>query len=861
MDYSDNVLVGLPPGGGKTVLAELFVLSFLLQEALREESKDAGQHRVFYVTSNEDVVERRGLSWRMKFEEGLQQQVAHLTRAASVSQPETHRLLRSAPIVVVSAAALVNLVRREDPILRSMTHLIVDHLHLLRSAEGRFLEECIASLNSEPFLANGGTARPRLLGLTYPLITTNELGRWLAVPAAQRFNYGNSYRALQVRMETVDLPGARAREETALLSTLRYLQRPAYAAVPAVCFVPTADLAVRFARRVLLQCRDFIPEVPLNHDVEDEQLALFLAAGVAYLHHGTSLFDTLSVLELLDEPAVHPTSKASLPLILVCTYDVAGRLPAAAFVHGFLCPERPTGGLSEEEDGSREVAVVTSSDCTVSETLQMTSRVMQACLLYVRPTRRFMWSNLLNEPLPLESYLRYPSDFRETVNAAVARGVVENRTDVLRVLRAHYFLYHLQSNPNFYGVASLSAGEVGLFASEFADHVTALLEADGCVEVHGGSEDPHAALTSTRRGRAVAHHCIATDSVVQLAERLASLSAPDLTTLWECLTLSSEELAPRNVGEAAKVTDPAEGRALQTLVRCLATLPAVGRLAAHFDKLGEHLKLFALLLAYGTRVLPGMLHYEQTVLQRQEKLQQSPAYSEGNTVQVHPFELAEGIPAAERKLLCDIPLPIALRFTRAVEELLPLVVRVVAAAVETLDGAEHGSAVLSFMRLHQSFYQQRWYADPTAIPPSPSSPRVTDLTVQTAVHTKYEREVLTLSVAATIQHPSATPSGEEESVDHTPYEWWLACWAQAKQKKDSPACLMALRAQEMTPADGTIEDDNHQNNNENWNLRGDLFFPISALKTCTGETDLDAVSITVEIIHKTTPTTHKKIVF
>jgi pre-mRNA-splicing helicase BRR2 len=749
LDHPRNLLVGVPSGGGKTVLAELFVLQFLLEEATKEtERQSKAEHqqqldveggavaaelrpgKLLYLTSNADVVHRRALDWRYKFGEVLKQHVVELSAGDSDSGDGSRaKKLASATIALATGEQLIRLVRRGDPALAGVTHIVVDHLHLLRSPEGQAMEECVARLNAEPFLVRYGAGRARILGLTYPLISTAEVGRWLKVSASHQFNYGNSYRQLRVRLVGMDLPGPRSRYESGAVAALKLLRRPAYAAVPTVVFVPTTRQAKDMAQRVLLRCRDnYIPD-STEHATDDARLAVYLAAGVAYLHRGTSELDLLTIQELVDQPAIHAETQASLPLLLVCTFDAAWRLPAALFTNAVVCSGERLARF-ESEEGERGM---TYKDCSAVELMQMCTRAMNETVLYCRSPRVWVWGKLLNEPLPLESSMRYADDFRDTVNAAIAQGRAANRADVLRVLSSHYVLYHVKSNLHFYGVPT--AADVPVYASSVVSHVVNALKALGCVEElrmrhdHDGAaeedadaeeEDPHAPLRPTARGMALAHHCVAVSTAEELlralpgsleSERKKATLYDTTTYLWRTLAYHCEELTPARLGDAARVTEAAEYRALHSLARALPESLGVRYIDIDFSAAGT--KVYLLVLAYSCRLFPPAYFFATASLPTEGEAAESRGAFDAH--HDHIFYHAATSPEVRAALCSGVPADLAVRLAEDIRTMLPSVRHVVSATVELLDGDTQSWAVERLIRLTAALHQQLWESEPAVL--------------------------------------------------------------------------------------------------------------------------------------------------
>lgn len=687
--------------------------------------------KLLYITSNADVVHRRALDWRYKFGEVLKQRVVELCGDGTTDAAAE---VATASIVLASGEQLIRLVRSGDPVLAGVTHIVVDHLHLLRAPEGQAMEECVARLNSEPYLVRRGAGRARVLGLTYPLISTAELGRWLKVSASHQYNYGASYRQLRVRMMGMELPGPRSRFESGVVAALKLLRRPSYAAVPTVVFVPTARQAREVAQRVLLRCRDnCIPETT-TYVTDDARLAVYMATGVAYLHAGTSELDALAMQELVDAPALHPTTQAPLPLCLVCAFDAAWRLPAALFTNAMVCcGERLTAFTGE--DGERGMV---HRDCSAVELMQMASRAMNEAVLCCRAARVWVWGKLLNEPLPLESGLRYADDFRDSVNAAVAQGRAHNRIDVLRVLSSHYFLYHVKSNLHFYGVPT--AADVSAYASSFASHVVNSLKELRCIEElrmrsrgddgasaegaaeeegeEGADEDPHAPLRPTVRGMALAHHCIAVSTAEELvqvlpgsleAERKKAALYDSTTCLWQTLAHHCAELSPAQLGDAARVTEAAEYRALHSLARALPDSLGVRYIDLDFSAPGT--KVYLLVLAYCTRLFPADGGDDASAGAEGGS---GAAAAQGSRAAAfdahygHPLYHAAVDPSTRDALCGAVSADVARRLAQDVRAVLPAVRRVVSAIVELLDGETQAWAVVRLVRFVACLWQQEW---------------------------------------------------------------------------------------------------------------------------------------------------------
>eukprot|EP00796_Vickermania_ingenoplastis_P011097 gene11097-7724_t len=723
-----NMFIGVPPGGGKTALAEMFVLQFLLSSALRAEEQAeaakapeaeagpgearkvggvgasasphtaAAQTKLLYLTVNEDVASRRYMDWACRLEPALQAKVVKLD-AFHDATAHLEALTSTSPrIIVATGATLLPLVRREEPLLlRDVTHIVVDHLHLLRTEEGRAMEECIARLQSgPPYLTCGGAQRARLLALSYPLISSVEVCRWLKIYTSRQFNFSNACRQLHVRVEGLELPNARIRAETGIIGALQLLLRQQYARLPCVIFVPTERDAEEVARRVLLRCRPPHTEVrdtaggAAAVEVEDPRLAVLLESGVGYFHRNTSPADELALLERLY------SGEADTPLLLVCAFQAANRLPAAAFNVAIITTTERVAADSQEEaevaDGPLEVV----RPVKAAALLEMASRAALEATVFCPISRRWAWSKLLNDPLPLESSMRYPENFADSINAAVARRRVKTKVDVLRLLKTHYFLYHLKSNPHFYDVPRVE--DISRFATALTFRVVEWLSQRGCLRVEGereGEDNPHALLLPLARGLAVAEHGICLQSVegIDMAlEQMRATSRLTVAGVWRAVTAAAAELSTNALGDVSTPEDPEQTSALFTIARLL---PEKFHVQFHnLDFKEEGIKLFLLVLAGCAGFLPPWLE---------------------DPIQDHPFGRAPLEPH-DAALLRQIPQEVALRLVHDIRTALPLVLRVLTGVVRVMLPSAAGGPWLPvryLMHLAQCVPLQCWIDAPS----------------------------------------------------------------------------------------------------------------------------------------------------
>lgn len=857
MEGEESVFIALPPGGGKTVVAELFILQYLLSTKMKQEERDdevdhsaaekprkGESHRsrqpvqkpkLLYITVQPEVADRHYMEWSYRFGSLLECDVFRLDALHS----EREHLLQQSEsnLIVTTGAELAPLVRREElTLLSDVTHIIVDHMHLLRSSEGRGLEVCVAKLLSSPYTSVGGR-RPRLLAMSYPLISAVEVCKWLRIMPRNQFNFSNSCRQLVVRVEGQDLPSARSRYETGVMSVIQLLHREPHSA-PAVLFVPTKRDAEAVAKRVLLRCREVPSEKEAAgnedeelEDVEDPQLALLLAAGVAYLHSGTSPRDEITILERLDA-AISSHNVGAPPLILVCDFRSVGRLPAAAFRLACVCSSeriayhRPSAVSAEEMEDSV-------SSLSASELLQMVSRSANVALVFCPAYRRWLWSQLLMEPLPLESSLRYPIDFADSVNSAIALGRVRTKIDVLRLLQSHYFLYHLKTNPHFYGVPS--ADDIPLYASDLTYRVVQLLGERGCVKVEGeedGEDNPHAVLRPLPRGLSAATNNILLETMELLdegMEELASTSVLSAAVMWRLVCKSSLEIAA--LGPAVSCSDDVEEcDGLFTLARLLPSAFGVNFIDLDFREPG--MKLYLLGLGYAA----GFMRSIAT-----DPLD-------------HPFSQAP-LPPAELQLLLHIPVEVAQGLAADLLRVLPVASRVVRGVIPLLPGKAGWVPVEQLVHFHQRLSSPNasagaWSCEEPGRRQKTSHTPLGQLSAKGAVtEVKRPHDVegegeLVFTVSMTVELREQNPNHAASLLD-TATPWWASCVASTPGGESGSAAADPLLASDnrvLTVQSVVLKGcDDHKPPSS---LAVEIHFPVEVMQ----ELNLEEVTLTAVLI-------------
>lgn len=599
-DHAPDMFVGVPAGHGKTVLAELYILRFLRDRTTSRHDGGA----LLYVTAHPDVASRRFAEWEKKFEL-LGANVAHLTTLIGYSGAEAvATALKGVSIIIACAESILPLLRRGGDELFSVTHLVVDHAHLLRDSGFKAFESVVARLTSAPYLLYSGARRPHILTLSLPLRNYDDVCEWLKIPTA--INYGKSFRTGE--LSTIcgcDAPGYHNRFEQCKLSIKRLLEdeNSVVGRGCTVVFVPSSKEAIQLCREHLnfvqrvkgdsarIDIHEKLRSMLGGDDNEDDDVLFedaFLGkcvetGGVGFLTRRTSDCDVGLLLYL---------SRNAGPITVFATFDSAWRLPAVAFDTSIVAlNERRVAAAKDTEELSAQLW----TDCSISEVLQMTSRGHRP-FVYCRKSSRWAMHQFVNELLPLESCNRDALDFCEAVNAAVAQGYARDMKQLLKVLRTHYVYYHCKSNPSFYGIGHDASDRARLLSQIAGGAVMALEEVQCAVQ-----DKTTYSVRATALGVSLAHHC----TTLATLESFRSGAEATMASVLYTICGSEEFTTIGDLQEFGRVRRD-EAALLQIAARSLRQSFGVNYLQLDYAKVRT--KIFLLVLARCARWRWSELH-------------------------------------------------------------------------------------------------------------------------------------------------------------------------------------------------------------------------------------------------------------
>ncbi|KAJ2762335.1 Pre-mRNA splicing, partial [Coemansia sp. BCRC 34490] len=263
----DSALVAASPGSGKTLVAELALLRFFKQEALRAHEEGDGyvRRRAVYVAPFAALVAQRAHDWRRRFG-GLQGGKSVVVLSGDDAAADLRRI-ENAHIVLATPAAWDALSRRwrqrQRHAVRDVGLFIADELHWVGGAGLGSSADDLVSSGASAGADDAGVdcvgdqlaatyevvvsrvrymaaelARPvRVVALSVPLLNARDIAAWIGAPPAAVFNFHPAVRAVPLELHIQTSTVAH------FASRMAALAAPTYRAV---CGDPAGERRKRF---------------------------------------------------------------------------------------------------------------------------------------------------------------------------------------------------------------------------------------------------------------------------------------------------------------------------------------------------------------------------------------------------------------------------------------------------------------------------------------------------------------------------------------------------------------------------------------------------------------------------------------
>ncbi|KAJ2514983.1 Pre-mRNA splicing, partial [Coemansia sp. RSA 1939] len=546
----DSALVAASPGSGKTLVAELALLRFFKQEALRAHEEGDGyvRRRAVYVAPFAALVAQRAHDWRRRFG-GLQGGKSVVVLSGDDAVADLRRI-ENAHIVLATPAAWDALSRRwrqrQRHAVRDVGLFIADELHWVGGAGLGSSADDLVSSGASASADDAGVdcvgdqlaatyevvvsrvrymaaelARPvRVVALSVPLLNARDIAAWIGAPPAAVFNFHPAVRAVPLELHIQTSTVAH------FASRMAALAAPTYRAV---CGDPAGERRKRFVqgpgdadamdvdgdradRNVLVvdedsrrpaivfvssrrQCRAVAGEL-LTHAAADGVPDRFVRDADAVASRASTVGDA-ALREFLAHGVgyYHGAQSAGDRRAVLALFAsgaiqvlVASRETCWALdaVHAHAVVV-----MGAERYNGREHRY---TDYAMPEVLQMIGRAARPgtdaqglCVLMCMANKRELYKKFLYEPLPVES--RLDTQLHDPMNSEVVAKTIASKQDAVDYLTWTLMYRRLVQNPNYYGLQGTTHQHLSDYLSELIESTLNDLVAAKCVEMDTGEDE------------------------------------------------------------------------------------------------------------------------------------------------------------------------------------------------------------------------------------------------------------------------------------------------------------------------------------------------------------------------------------
>ena len=520
-ESDESVLVGAPPGSGKTVCAELALLRHLLRE-------DEGKGKCVYIAPRKETADCMAVLWGGRFS-ALGVNVVRLSGESAADV----KLLAQGDVVVASAVEWDQLSRRwrQRKHVQQVGLYLVDDLHLIGGSEGPALEVVVSRAR---YVASQLERPVRIVAMSASLANARDLSDWMGVTPTRLFNFRPDARPtpLHVRLRGFDVQSAPNR--------LLAMGKPVFAAAAATAaagarrttlvFVPTRkQTKLTAVDMVTFATAASTPDVFLGGTeldvggVHDKALRHTASKGVGFIHAGLSGADRTTVQQLFAEGKV---TVLVVPLDLLWT-----ALPRS---HAMVVMDTAYYEGREHrvvDYASTDLMRMTGLACRITPALAEEGEDHNDCSVFCYTPRLAYLQKMLAEPLPVESHLDHA--IHDHLCAEVVTKTVESKQDAVDYLTWTWLYRRLLQNPNYYNMAGATHQHLSDHLSALVEDTVTDLEESKCIAVEEDME-----LSALNLGMISAFYYIQYTSV----ELFASSVSPKtrIKGLVEVLAASSE---------------------------------------------------------------------------------------------------------------------------------------------------------------------------------------------------------------------------------------------------------------------------------------------------------------------------------
>ncbi|CUS22555.1 LAQU0S06e00716g1_1 [Lachancea quebecensis] len=573
-ETNENVLIGLAPGNGRAVMAELALFNLWRQ---------AGNRAVF-ICPSENKIEVLLQSWRGRF--------SGLAGGKSINKfTEDNlanlKLLGESHLILCTPSQfdLVSRKWKQRKNVQKIELLILDQAHLVGNGlPGAVYENIISRMT---FISAQLETNLRIVALSNPVANSRDFGEWMGVKKENVFNFSPLDRGntLQIQIQSTEQSSNhRYLTRKFIWSLFQELQFNVDNTRRLIVFTSSRKRCVETVIEILKTgaAQKFEPPVKGSRVFENpggnpSSRMLLEAASwkIGCLHADMTNEERDKTKTLF--------ANGQLNLLVVSREEMFQDLKATSVV---------LLGTSYYEGKEHRYVDYTMNQMQEMIKIASLSPSMNKALVFTSPKKNEYYKKFLSEPLPVESFMYY--HLPDAISCEISTGVIESKQDCVDWLTYSLFYRRLYGNPSFYGVKDISPLGISAFLTEVVEDVVEDLVAYSIVEAEK-TEDPEGVHSEGEEDIFIplngclisAHHNVSTSSVKSFYRSLSKTSG--LRSMLEAISSAGElEIVPVRENEA------------ETLESLYQKVPVKSSRAEDFES--PEMKVFILLQAHLSRI-------------------------------------------------------------------------------------------------------------------------------------------------------------------------------------------------------------------------------------------------------------------
>ncbi|KAF0990898.1 hypothetical protein HZS_5841, partial [Henneguya salminicola] len=462
----DNVLLGAPPGSGKSFSAELAILSL--------KNKNIPGSKCVYIAPFQSSCELVLRNWKTTFQSILDMPVGLLTGESATDI----KIVNQSTIIISNPENWDMFSRRwkQRKVIQNIKLFIVDDLHMVGGINGPAIEIVCSRIR---YISSQLNPPIRIVALSVSQANARDLALWLGVNQSQTFNFHSTARpspmSLHIQGYNISNP----------LSRIQAMSRNVFLTISSLTAHQTVIVFVASRKQAKLTALDISMAIAsekyidrfLHCNIEDikshcsnfreTEICESLCSGVGYIHEGMSSLEQKIVLSLFSIGAIQ---------ILVATREMCWNLDIMAAMVIVLD--------TQFYDGRYHSYV----DYPISDLLKMVGRAARPSKdtvgmvrILCLASKKEQYLKFLRDSLPIESHLDHC--LHDHFCAEIVTKGIQNKQDAVDYLTWTLLYRRMKQNPNYYNMQGITHRHLSDHLSELVENTLNDLATSKCISI------------------------------------------------------------------------------------------------------------------------------------------------------------------------------------------------------------------------------------------------------------------------------------------------------------------------------------------------------------------------------------------